>query len=234
LIKETFVAFGLSWFVIYLLPVYNLRELNQPMAEHWLYIPMVGLSLALGAALNSAFIRFSRFHLVPVGVRAGIAIFLIFAALVVREKTKIYQDEESFLLAAIRANPKIPGLYSNLGAIYLAKQNIPRAKDFFSKALNLDPNDFLANYLTGFLFHQGGYHEEARIYLEKVVRYNAVKLYELLFIADAWEMLGDKKNALFYYRKALDLNPQSVQTQQKLAILEKSLQSGTASPPFPP
>jgi len=220
--RDSLVAFGLGWFVIYFLPISNVKELNQTMAEHWLYIPMIGLCLAFGAAVNSAFTRLRGAHLVQVGIRAVVAVFLILAALVVREKTRIYQDEESFLLAAIRANPQIAGLYRILGSTYLARQDITRAKEFYIKALTLDPDDFTANYMLGSLLDQTGQLDEAKIYLERVTRIKPTLKLEFYPVAHAWELLGDKEKALFYYRKALELNPESDQLKQKVVTLEKT------------
>lgn len=216
---EPLLTFGLTWFVICFLPISNLKELNQPMAEHWLYIPMIGIGLAFGSALNSSVLRLPDVRLIRTGVLTMVVGFLVFAALVVREKTKIYQNGESFLLAAVRANPQVAGLYSNLGGFYLARQDASRAQQVFANALDLDPHDFLANYGMSVLLQQAGQHEEAKIHLEKVVRSNPT-LYNIAAVAHAWEMLGQKEKALFYYRKALDLNPHSLHIRQKVATLE--------------
>jgi hypothetical protein len=218
--KVPLVAFGLTWFFIYFLPISNLKELNQPMAEHWLYLPMIGLSLAFGATLSAPPFRLPEAYPVRAGVTAAVFGFLVFAALVVREKTKIYQDDESFLVTAIRANPQIARLYSALGSIYLAKQDVRKAKEFYAKALNLDPSDFIANYRTGSLFYLVGQYDEAKVYLEKIVQSKAARLYEIEAVAHAWEMLGQKQKALFYYREAFDLNPHSAHLKQKVATLE--------------
>lgn len=222
--KNPILAFGLMWFVIYFLPISNLKQLNQPMAEHWLYIPMIGLSLAFGTAMDAlSLFRFSGARMVRLGVVTSVIVFLFFAGLVVREKTKIYQDGESFWLAAIRANPQVARLYSILGSTYLVKQDIPRAKEFYIKTLTLDPNDFTANYMLGFLVHQAGQPSEAKRYLERVTQINPVLIWDFLTVAHAWEMLGDKQKALSYYRKALELSPDSAQTRQKVATLENTL-----------
>ena len=218
--KEPLVAFGLAWFFIYFLPISNLKELNQPMAEHWLYLPMIGLSLAFGAILSAPPFRLPEAYPVRAGVTAAVFGFLVFAALVVREKAKIYQNDESFLVTAVRANPQIARLYSALGSIYLAKQDIRRAKEFYAKALNLDPSDFIANYRTGSLFYLVGQYDEAKVYLEKIVRSKPARLYEIEAVAHAWEMLGQKQKALSYYREAFDLNPHSPHLKQKVATLE--------------
>jgi len=219
--KEPVIAFGLAWFLIYFLPISNLKQLNQPMAEHWLYLPMIGLCLAVGALSNVSFIRRREVRLVRVGIIAASAVFLIFAALVLREKAKIYQDDESFWLAAIRANPKVAGLYSILGGTYLARQDILRAREFYVKALALDPNDFPANYMLGSLLHRAGQPGEAKIYLERITRVQPVLAQEFYAVAHAWEMLGDQQRAIVFYRKALELNPASAWIKERLAIMEK-------------
>lgn len=190
------------------------------MAEHWLYLPMIGLCLAVGGVSNASFIRRREVRLVRVGITAAFAASLIFAALVLREKTKIYRDDESFWLAAIRANPQVAGLYSILGGTYLARQDIPRAKEFYAKALVLDPNDFDASYMLGSLLYRAGQLDEAKMYLERIIRVKPALKMEFTPVAHAWEMLGNKQKALFYYRKALELNPASAWIKGRINSLE--------------
>lgn len=215
------MAFGLMWFVIYFLPISNLVQLNTPMAEHWLYIPMIGLSLAFGTAMDAlSLFRFSGARMVRLGVVTSVIVFLFFAVLVVREKTEVYQSEESFLTAAIRANPHIASLHSLLGNAYVAKNDIPRAKGFYTRSLTLNPGDFAANYMLGLLLYQEGRQEDAKVYLRRITSINPSQRAEFSIVAQAWEMLGDNQKALFYYRKALDVNPFSAWVQEKVAGLE--------------
>jgi tetratricopeptide (TPR) repeat protein len=214
--KEPIVAFGLAWFVIYFLPISNLKQLNQPMAEHWLYIPMIGLCLAIGGIFNASFIRRPEVRLLRVGLTAALVAFLIFAALVLREKTAIYRDDESFWLATIRANPQIAGLYSILGGTYLARQDIPKAKEFYAKALALDPSDFSANYMLGSLLFKEGQRDRAKVHLERITGVDPRLKIEFPAVAHAWEMLGDNQKALLYYRRALELNPDSAWVKERI------------------
>ena len=77
--------------------------------------------------------------------------------------------------------------------------------------------------MLGFLVHQAGQPSEAKRYLERVTQINPVLIWDFLTVAHAWEMLGDKQKALSYYRKALELSPDSAQTRQKVATLENTL-----------
>lgn len=221
--RNAVIAFGLMWFIIYFLPISNLKQLNQPMAEHWLYIPMVGLSLAFGTAIDAlSLCRFSGSRILRLGVVTGVIVFLFFAVLVVTEKTKVYRNDESFLTAAIRANPHIAGLYSLLGNVYFVKGNFPGAEGLYVQSLTLDPGDFIANYMLGQLFYLEGRQEEAKAYLERITGTPPMLKSYLTPVAHAWEMLGNNQKALFYYRKALDLSPESDQLKQKVVALEKT------------
>ncbi|TAJ80270.1 tetratricopeptide repeat protein, partial [bacterium] len=108
-----------------------------------------------------------------------------------------------------------------------------RAKEFYIKALTLDPDDFTANYMLGSLLDQTGQLDEAKIYLERVTRIKPTLKLEFYPVAHAWEMLGDKEKALFYYRKALELNPESDRIKQKVTGLENQLRP-QISPSAPP
>jgi tetratricopeptide (TPR) repeat protein len=191
------------------------------MAEHWLYIPMIGLSLAFGAAMDGlSRISLSGARLIRLGITASAAVFLFFAALVAMEKTKIYQSDEVFLAAAIRANPHIARLYSLLGNVYFAKENFSKAKGLYSQSLSLDPRDFVANYMLGQLLYQEGRQEEAKIHLQRIISINPSQKLEFSPVAHAWEMLGERDKALFYFRKALQFDPESTWIRERIASLE--------------
>ena len=52
---------------------------------------------------------------------------------------------------------------------------------------------------------------------------NMYKLNNYMMIMQAGFIEGDKQKALSYYRKALELSPDSAQTRQKVATLENTL-----------
>jgi len=216
--KYPIAALGLMWFVICFLPISNLRELNQLMAEHWLYLPMVGISIAFAAGLGA--LQSSEVHVVKVGIATAVSVYLVFAALVTREKIKVYEDDRSFMMAAVRANPQVARLYSILGSTFLAGGDAETAKELYARALELDPEDFLANYRMGYFYFKSGEHEKAKLHLEKVLRPHPPSLFQILVVAHAWEMLGDPQKALFYYRKAFGLNPSSAYIRERVAALE--------------
>ena len=51
------MSFGLAWFFIALGPASNIVPLTTFMAEHWLYVPSMGLFLMAGWAADHLMIR---------------------------------------------------------------------------------------------------------------------------------------------------------------------------------
>ena len=73
------ISFSIGWFLITLFPVYNLIEIYHPLAERYLYLPIIGFCLAVPVAINAALKwRFTqhavitRITLLPVVVIVGI------------------------------------------------------------------------------------------------------------------------------------------------------------------
>jgi len=49
IIFQNLLAFGIGWFLIGLLPFSNIFPINAYLAEHWLYLPSIGIFAALAA-----------------------------------------------------------------------------------------------------------------------------------------------------------------------------------------
>src|SRR5271157_2518767 len=68
---------------------------------------------------------------------------------------------------AEKMDPKLPGIYANLGAGLAAMAQLDQAKAAFLKELARDPDNFKANYLLGQLDRVQGDNADALKYLEK-------------------------------------------------------------------
>ena len=87
---------------------------------------------------------------------------------------------------AEQMDPKLPGVYADLGAGLAAMAELDKAKEAFQKELARDPNNFKGNYLLGQLDRAQGDNAEALKYLEKANELqsdNPGPAYELAVIA---------------------------------------------------
>jgi tetratricopeptide (TPR) repeat protein len=117
-------AFGIIWLGLFLLPVSNLVPMMQYMAERFLYLPLMGFLLALGALC----LRMRRRGLAGAG--AGLLI-LVWAASS-RERLDIWQDEVKLFVQTSLANPASWRPRENA---VIAIFRLPQIQPFFS----LDP-----------------------------------------------------------------------------------------------
>ena len=143
-------VFGACWFLIGFLPISNFFDLNATVAEHWLYLPSVGVLLFLtGVALD--FPPRSRAILTAFIGLAGLALSLRAA-----ERSRDWTSAEHFYERTIAAGGTSVRVSLNLGQIYAQRGEYARAETIFRGILVTIPNFAIAQTnLANVLFQEG-------------------------------------------------------------------------------
>jgi Tfp pilus assembly protein PilF len=123
------LACGLAWFLVALLPVTGIAPLAATMAEHWLYVPSMGLCLAIGWLVG----RWPRVAL-PI---AGSAI-VVLGAMTMR-RNRDWRDELTLFEATRPLAPASIRVLAGLGHAYKDRGDLDRAVDAYARALALTP-----------------------------------------------------------------------------------------------
>lgn len=132
-------ALGVAVFWLGLLPVSNFIPLYRPMADRYLYLPLIGLALMLAPIL-------SRFKIAP-WVALLIALPL---AVTTFCQEQVWHDDVALWTATARTNPASYTAANNLGCALVAKGRPAEAIPHLKRALKLshggkaDPYAFLA------------------------------------------------------------------------------------------
>ncbi len=153
------ITFGGLWFLVALLPFANVLPLDAFMAEHWLYVPSMGVFMAAGWRGAQSLRRPMR---VPVAV-ALVVISLAFAARTMRRNAE-WANEASIFAATVRDSPASFRAQSNLGRVYLEAGEPARALGPLTEALLLasGPNEEAIVHANLALAHGlEGRHEDA-------------------------------------------------------------------------
>ncbi len=154
------VAFGIAWFVLQLLPT-SLIPRNDLLSERNLYLPSLGLLIALvslGAhAMQRFMIAFSR----PAVVRAASLSLAVGLVLILElftyQRNDLYRDQLSLWADAVLKSPNKARPHNNLGRAYALQDDWDRAIDEFRMAARLDPTFILAQQnLRDAYLHQVG------------------------------------------------------------------------------
>ena len=125
-------GFGFLWIGLFLLPVSNLLPMMQYMAERFLYLPLIGFLLALGALL----LNLSR-HEPVIGsgfafrrclAKTLVAVLLLIWAPLNWKRMKIWQDELSLFVGSSLEHPRSHRVEKNaLVAIF----RLPHMRELF-------------------------------------------------------------------------------------------------------
>ena len=135
-------AAGIAFFLISLLPVANLIRLNEPAAEHYLYLPAAGGALAL-AALGAALLDrlFAASPRAAAERRRMIVAGLVLAALGAASfvRTGVWRGERELWTSVIAVNPGCGRAHNNLGLALKESGDAAGARAAFIQALRFDP-----------------------------------------------------------------------------------------------
>jgi hypothetical protein len=115
------VGFGLLWTGLFLLPVSNLLPMMQYMAERFLYLPLIGWLVALGAIAS----RFPRQTIIRT---AAFAIILLWA-ITAWNRSWIWKDRVTLFVRSSQEGPKTQRVEDNAVSAIL---ELPLLREFFS------------------------------------------------------------------------------------------------------
>ncbi len=149
---------GALWFLIMILPVSNLFSLNATVAEHWLYIPSIGLCLWLVGCWLDATQSIQKFG--PIVA----TLFLIGLGFRSYVRASDWADPMTFYKATIRDGGDSVRVRLNLAAEYQKQGRLREAERIYRSTLQAIPDFKLAQVmLAKNLGLQGRTHEAETI-----------------------------------------------------------------------
>jgi tetratricopeptide (TPR) repeat protein len=123
------------------------------------------------------------------------------------------------LEAALRLNPKLPGIYTLAGTAQDKTGDAKSAEPSFREAIKLNPDDFNANLYLGAILYKRRQLDEAKIYLEKAVQLNPASTmagYELAMEEGA---SGENEAAALELEKVIAMDATWLEPHIELASL---------------
>jgi len=191
------VTFGLAWFVVALIPVSNVVPLATYMAEHWLYVPSMGLFLVVGWGLSQLAERGWQ-QPVAAGVVVGLAAY---GGLTVRRNAD-WRDGVTLYEATVRLAPQSARAWSNLGHSYQERGELQRATEAYQHALRLTTAtpDALATHGT------------------RIAPDPSVASHQRALVGNIYREQQHFDDALREFRAALAFDPANVSAYNNLAL----------------
>jgi tetratricopeptide (TPR) repeat protein len=143
-------VFGAAWFIAAYLPISNIIQLNATTAEHWLYLPSVGLLIFGAGCLFQLPVRFRNLVI----AFAAIAVLALGSRSFIRSSDWV--DAETFYKRTFEAGSRSARVAVNLGQVYSARGAYAEAEQIFRSVLEQNPDYPVAqNNLASVLARQG-------------------------------------------------------------------------------
>ena len=129
------------------------------------------------------------------------------------------KKNENKLLSAYFDISVIVDTFCNLGLTLRRLREHQKAINSFKKAIQIDPNNIIANFNLGLIFKEVNNNEEAKKYYEKVIKLDAKHIAALNNLGLYFYELGENKKAISCYNKAIKIDPNSEVTCSNLGLV---------------
>lgn len=212
-----YLLVGWLWFLGTLVPVIGIVQVgDQAMADRYVYVPHVGLFLAI----VWGFADLARTRPIPVNVlAAGAGIVLFLLALRTSQQVALWESTETLYRQALEVTEDNYVAHSRLATVLLFDDRVEEAQSHLEEAVAIHPYDAESLTLLGNLASERGDDEEAVSFYERAAASGPWLFEAQLNMGIVLEVRGDARGALAYYRAAERLDPGHPAVQMRLGAV---------------
>ena len=211
--------FGLWWCVITLLPVSNLIEIFHPMAERYLYLPLVGFCLVVPILIFGLVGRLTTrpptVNLVSSLLILGI-ITIYSTATIARNQD--WQDNYHLWYKTIQTSPDSLVANGGLGMVYMERGMLSEAQALFERVIKLYPGHHKGYYNLGLNYHRKGEFKKAMEYFNRSVTLKPESVKGHYNLATLYARQGNMDLAIRHYARVIELDPDIVEAHYNLGM----------------
>ena len=213
------ISFGIWWFLITLVPVYNLIEIYHPLAERYLYLPIIGFCLVVAVAVDAAAKRwFAKPFAGNVATLIPVIVIISLYSVATITRNPVWQNNFVLWSTTVQSSPDSLVARGGLGMAYLNRGMLEEAAEQFEISIQLNPADHKSYYNRGLVYHKKGDLKKALEYFNRSVRLNpkSVKAHYNLATIYLQQRLWDQ--AIRHYAKVNALDPEIAMAHYNLGM----------------
>lgn len=186
------------WILWGFLPISNIVKIpSAPVAERYLYIPLIGYSLVVGYLVHALYVKKETTGILAI---AGLAILL---SAVTYDRNSVWKGNVSLFQSMIRSDPDNVRAHFNLGYEYMESGRKDLAFFHWREAIRIDPSFSKAHNNLGNLYALSADYRSAIEHYEKGLSLSPETIIIQYNIARAAELMGEREKAARYYRMFL-------------------------------
>lgn len=127
------ITMGFAWFFIILLPRTNIFQINRPMYEHWLYLPMIGFWLA---TISAIFLIIKNKKTIKIFLLLVAGLLFTFGILTIKRNND-WENPITFYEKNLKYTPNSFIQHNNLGMAYADNNKHRKAIDEYTTSLSI-------------------------------------------------------------------------------------------------
>jgi tetratricopeptide (TPR) repeat protein len=236
---DRWITFGGLWIFITLLPVCQIIPHHELMAEHYLYLPILGFSLIVTLLLHHFLSRFSERWI----FYSLMGMLIVLAAARTIDRNRDWRDDLTLwrkttqtapnavraqnnygkalmqrgrldeaikaFKHAIEIKPRYAEAYANLGVAYGAAGMTGQAMQYFQKALDINPRFPEVYFNIGVAKSRRRRYAEAEVAFKKALSMRPYFVSAHFSLAKLYAQTGDLQNAREHFTRVVRIDPES-------------------------
>jgi Flp pilus assembly protein TadD len=219
--KQKEVFFGIWWFLLTLFPVYNLIEIFNPLADRYLYLPLVGFCLVLALLLTDLIPRRLTFatRKSKIVILSLIIVLLVTYSTITIVRNRDWKDGFSLWSKTLQTTPNSAVAHGNLGRAYLDQGQLNEAINEFRAALQIRPRSYKAHYNLGLAYEKKGLFKEAILQYEKTLNFKPDYSNAHFNLGNIYKQRGLLDKAIFAYKNVIEIDPEDIEARNNLGVI---------------
>ncbi len=212
--RSPYISYSILLFFVTLIPVMNIVPTMNFMADRFLYIPSMFLSIIAAFAAYHYYSRRNK----NVIVLAALVVLVGFGFMTVKRNADWKTNDILFMSAEGK-----PGTvaYVNIGNIYANRQGFDTAEVYYRKALDLRSENLLANNNLGKIMMIKSQYDSASFYINRAHHLDTLSPEPMFTMAQLLQRKGDIKNSILWLEKVQQISPGYMNAPQMIEELKK-------------
>ncbi len=219
---DKWILWGMLFFVINLVLVSGLIPFGYMshsfVADHFLYLPMIGVALIIARALEKLFHKLGVDSTLGKLVMVGLYLWVAVLGVASVRQTWLWRDPLSMWEATLKANPTSFAANNNLGLFFLMRGEYDRARTLFKKASELAPNLDVPYFNQGEVCRLSGDNAQAKKMYAKTIWINPGHVDARVSLAEILWKEGKEAGAIESLKKSIMRYPRSGKLRSELGL----------------
>jgi tetratricopeptide (TPR) repeat protein len=192
------------WYGVFLLPVLGIIPINAPVADRYLYLSLVGGSLALSHGMDQLFARGTAPRFASIGILVAWATMFVWMDW---RYLPVWQNDDTLWTQVVRQNPSSYRAWNNLAVEANARADFRKAVEFADRSLQIKPDYPDAQIAQGFAHAGLGDLKQAEQLYLSALDIRPTDVNALYLLADLRERQNRDSDALSLYLRAIEIRP---------------------------